>query len=77
MGLPQLPLSSHAVTPPPEHPVVPGMHTPTQAPDTHAELTHGCMFVQVPVASHVWTALPEQRVAPGTHTPVHEPSTHA
>jgi hypothetical protein len=64
-------------TPLPVHWVVPGVHTPVQAPETQAAFEQGCAADHVPVGSHVCTASPEQRVVPGTHTPVQAPATHA
>jgi hypothetical protein len=77
MALPQVPVPSQVRTPSPEHSVVPGVHSPVQAPAWQAAFEHGCAADQVPVASHVCTASPEQRVDPGEQTPVHDPDTQA
>jgi hypothetical protein len=61
----------------PEHCVAPGVHTPVQAPETHAALVQAWAVPQLPVVSQVCTASPEHRVWPGVQTPVHAPLTHA
>jgi hypothetical protein len=43
----------------PEHWVDPGVHTPAQAPLTHAWLVQVLGLPHVPLEVHVWTALPE------------------
>ncbi len=68
---------SHERTPPPEHCVVPGAHTPVHAPLAHAAFEHVCVVDHVPVGSHVCTESFEHRTAPGPHDPVHDPITHA
>lgn len=61
----------------PKHCFAPGVHTPVQAPLTHASSMHGCEALQVPVALQVCTPLFEHRFEPGVQTPVHAPSKHA
>jgi hypothetical protein len=54
------------------HCVVPGVHTPEQAPLTQAWFVQRAAGPQVPLDVHVWTPEPEHWVAPGlqaTHDP--------
>jgi hypothetical protein len=71
-----MPVASHVRTPPPVHCVVPGVHSPVQAPDAQAAFAQGWVLDQVPVTSHVWMPLPEHCFAPGVHTPAQAPLTH-
>jgi hypothetical protein len=68
-----MPVASHVRTPPPVHCVVPGVHSPVQAPDAQAAFAQGWVLDQVPVTSHVCTASPEHWTAPGAQVPVHAP----
>jgi len=74
---PHWPLPLHVCTPLPEHCVVPGVHTPVQAPETHAEETHAVPVPHWPAAVQVSRSLPEHLPAPGAQTPVQLPLTQA
>lgn len=59
-----------------EHCFAPGVHTPVQAPPTHAWLLQAAPSCQVPVGSQVCTTSPLHCVAPGLHVPEHAPPLH-
>lgn len=62
----------------PEHCVEFGVHTPVQAPDTHAEAVQAAPAPHCPALVHVCTSLLEPHfTAPGAQTPVQAPETHA
>ncbi len=63
------PVASQVSTPPAEHCVSFGAHTPEHAPFTHAWATQATGGPHWPDALHVSTPLPEHRVAFGVHTP--------
>ena len=52
-GALQVPLELHVSTPLLTHWVVPGMHEPVHAPDTHAWFTHAVALCHVPDVVHV------------------------
>jgi hypothetical protein len=77
IGGPHAPVASHVCTPPlGEQVVEPGLHTPWQAPETHALFMHGMGVPQWPLASHPWTELPEHCVEFGEQEPAHAPIEH-
>jgi hypothetical protein len=59
------------------HCAAPGVHTPEQAPLTHAWLVHVAGFPHWPLVLHVSTPLFEHCTAPGVHVPEQAPLTHA
>ena len=61
----------------PEHCFAPGVHTPVQAPLTHADDTQVAEVPHVPLVEQVCTPLFEHCFAPGVHTPVQVPPTQA
>lgn len=63
----------HVWTPPSEHRIAPGVHTPAHAPLTHAWLTHGTGVPQRQVEAQVRTLLPEHSVCPGVQVPPQAP----
>lgn len=73
----QAPFESHVCGTRLLHCLVPGVHTPWQAPPTHAWFEHVTGALQVPLELHVCTPLFEHCVVPGTQTPVHAPFTQA
>jgi hypothetical protein len=72
-GEPHVPFVPHVWTPLPLHWVVPGAHTPVQAPETQAWLAQAAGSLHVALTSHVWTPLPEHCTAPGVQEPWHPP----
>jgi hypothetical protein len=76
-AVPHCPLEEQVCTAVPEHCFVPGTHTPVQAPETHADPTHGEGVPHSPLDEHVSIPLFEHCLAPGVHTPVHAPLTQA
>jgi hypothetical protein len=76
-ALPHSPVESHVSTPLPAHCVAPGVHTPVQAPPTHAWLTQGAAVPHEPVEVHVSTALllGSHCVVPGAQTSLIAPHT--
>jgi hypothetical protein len=64
-------------TPLPEQSVVPGVHTPTHWPLTHAWFEQAMGALQTPPVVHVWTPFPEHWVAPGVQSQAHAPELQA
>jgi hypothetical protein len=77
LGALHVPSFWHISTPPAEHCVVPGAHTPAHAPFEHAWFVQSTGVLQVPSLWHVSTPLPEHTVPPGIQMPRHTPFTHA
>jgi hypothetical protein len=61
----------------PLHWTAPGVHEPTQAPDTHAWPVQGVGVLHCPLALQVSTPLFEHWALPGEQMPTHAPATHA
>lgn len=59
------------------HCLVPGVHSPVQAPFEQTWPVHVTPAPHCPVSVQVCTSLPEHRASPGTHTPMQAPATQA